>query len=78
MCEAGRRKWQLFNTSKEANDSNTVFELPGGLGGVEPPQLFAQPPKHDALGYPGGGSVSTPPAVVNDAESPVCNGSDNE
>jgi hypothetical protein len=22
----------------------TVFELPGGVGGVEPPQLFAQPP----------------------------------
>jgi hypothetical protein len=45
--------------------------------GVEPPQLFAQPPKHDALGYPGGVSFN-PPAVVNDAESPVCNGNDNE
>jgi hypothetical protein len=49
----------------------SVFELPGGLG--LNPQLFASPPNKmpwDTLG-----SVSTP-AVVNDAESPVCN--DNE
>jgi hypothetical protein len=36
-----------------------VFELPGGWG-VEPPQLFAQPPKQDALGYPGGGQFQPP------------------
>jgi hypothetical protein len=56
--------------------------LPGGVQclncqGVEPPScLLNPPPKQDALGYPGG-SVSTP-AVVNDAESPVCNDNDNE
>jgi hypothetical protein len=35
------------------------------------------PPKQDALGYPGGVSFN-PPAVVNDAELPVCNENDNE
>jgi hypothetical protein len=55
-----------------------VFELPGG-GGVEPPSclLNPPPPKQDAPGYPGGVSFN-PPVVVNDAESPVCNDSDNE
>jgi hypothetical protein len=38
-----------------------VFELPGGLGGgLNPPSCLLNPPKQDALGYPGG-SVSTPP-----------------
>jgi hypothetical protein len=41
-----------------------VFELPGGVGGLNPPQLFAQPPKQDALGYPGGGGQFQPPAVL--------------
>jgi hypothetical protein len=52
-----------------------------GLG-VESPSCWLNPPvvcstpKQDALGYPGG-SVSTP-AIVNDAELPVCNDNDNE
>jgi hypothetical protein len=58
-----------------------VFELPGGWGGgggLNPPSCLPNPPKHDALGYPGGVSFNPPPAVVNDAESPVCNGNDND
>jgi hypothetical protein len=47
-----------------------------GVGGLNP-QLFAQPPNQGALGYPGGGQFQ-PPAVVNDAELPVCNDNDNE
>jgi hypothetical protein len=27
------------------NVLTSVFELPGGLGGLNPPQLFAQPPQ---------------------------------
>jgi hypothetical protein len=57
--------------------SRPVFELPGGLGGLNPPTCLLNPPKQDALGYPGGVSFN-PPAVVNDAESPVCNDNDNE
>jgi hypothetical protein len=55
-----------------------VIELPGGWG-VEPPppSYLLNPPKQDALGYPGGGQFQ-PPAVVNDVELPVCNDSDNE
>jgi hypothetical protein len=42
-----------------------------GDWGVEPPScLLNPPPKQDAPGYPGGCSFN-PPAVVNDAESPV-------
>jgi hypothetical protein len=47
-----------------------------GGGGVEPPSCLLNPPKQDALGYPGG--QFQPPTVVNDAELPVCNDSDNE
>jgi hypothetical protein len=59
------------------NLEQSVFELPGGWG-LNPPVvcLTPPPPKQDVLGYPRG-SVSTP-AVVNDAESPVCNDNDNE
>jgi hypothetical protein len=47
-----------------------VLELPGGLN----PQLFAQPPQTRCPGIPrGGGGQFQPPAVVNDAELPVCN-----
>jgi hypothetical protein len=46
-----------------------VFELPGGLN----PPVVCLTPKHDALG-----GQFQPPAVVNDAESPMCNGNDNE
>jgi hypothetical protein len=53
-----------------------VFELPGGWG-VEPPSCLLNPPNQGALGYPGGGQFQ-PPAVVNDAELPVCNDNDNE
>jgi hypothetical protein len=34
----------------------------GGVGGLNP-QLFAQPPKHDALGYPGG-QFQPPPLLM--------------
>jgi hypothetical protein len=56
-----------------------VFELPGGgLGGLNPPpSCLLNPPKQDALGYPGGVGFN-PPAVVNDAELPVCNDNDND
>jgi hypothetical protein len=58
--------------------SISVFELPGGWG-VEPPSCLLNPPKQNALGYPGGGGGQfQPPAVVNDAELPVCNDNDNE
>jgi hypothetical protein len=53
-----------------------MFELRGEGWGVERPHLFAQPPKKmpwDTLG-----GQFQPPAVVNDAESPVCNDNDNE
>jgi hypothetical protein len=42
-----------------------VFELPGGWGGSTPPPptCLLNPPKQDALGYPGG-SVSTPPPLL--------------
>jgi hypothetical protein len=35
-----------------------------GVGGVEPPQLFAQPPQTRCPGIPRGGSVSTPPPLL--------------
>jgi hypothetical protein len=46
--------------------------IAGGVGGVEPPQLFAQPPQTRCPGIPRGGQFQ-PPAVINDAELPVCN-----
>jgi hypothetical protein len=52
----------------------SVFELPGV--GVEPPSCLLNPPNkmpRDTLR-----GQFQPPAVVNDAESPVCNDNDNE
>jgi hypothetical protein len=40
------------------NRSSSVFELPGGLN---PPSCLLNPPKQDALGYPGGVSFNPPP-----------------
>jgi hypothetical protein len=53
---------------------HSVFELPGGWG--LNPQLFAQPPNKMPWDTPG--DQFQPPAVVNDAELPVCNDNDNE
>jgi hypothetical protein len=50
-----------------------VFELPG-VGVLNPPVVCLTPPPQTRCP---GGSISTP-AVVNDAESPVCNDNDNE
>jgi hypothetical protein len=55
---------------------HAVFELSGG-GGVEPPSCLLNPPPNKMPWDTPGGSVSTP-AVVNDAELPVCNDNDNE
>jgi hypothetical protein len=57
------------------NRLNSVFELPGWGGvGVEPPVVcLTPPPQNDTLG-----GQFQPPAVVNDAESPVCNDNDND
>jgi hypothetical protein len=52
-----------------------VFELPGGLN--PPTCLLNPPPQTRCPGIPWGGQFQ-PPAVVNDAESPVCNDNDNE
>jgi hypothetical protein len=41
-------------------DPGQCLNCGGGGLRVEPPSCFPNPPKHDALGYPGG-SVSTPP-----------------
>jgi hypothetical protein len=54
----------VINTAENCNvcldDLKPVFELPGGgVGGLNPPSCLPNPPKHDALGYPGG-SASTP------------------
>jgi hypothetical protein len=46
--------------------------------GIERVNLGSRSHKQDALGYPGGGGQFQPPAVVNDAELPVCNDNDNE
>jgi hypothetical protein len=53
-----------------------VFELPGGGGGVEPPSCLLNPP--NMMPWDTLGGQFQPPAVVNDAESPVCNDNDNE
>jgi hypothetical protein len=59
-----------------------VFELPGGGGGgvrgggLNPPVVCLTPQTRcpgDTLGV-----SFNPPAVVNDAELPVCNDNDNE
>jgi hypothetical protein len=55
----------------------TVFELPGGLGGLNPP-VVCSTPQTRCPGIPRGGGQFQPPAVVNDAELPVCNDNDNE
>jgi hypothetical protein len=50
-----------------------------GVGGEVEPPVVCSTPETRCPGIPwGGGSVSTPSAVVNDAESPVCNDNDNE
>jgi hypothetical protein len=54
-----------------------VFELPGG-GVVEPPPSYLPNPPNMMPWDTLGGGQFQPPAVVNDAESPVCNGNDNE
>jgi hypothetical protein len=57
-----------------------VFELPGwgegGGGGLNPPVVCSTPPNKMPWDTPGG--QFQPPAVVNDAELPVCNDNDNE
>jgi hypothetical protein len=63
-------------TILSVDSGDSVFELPGGWG-LNPP-VVCLTPKQDALGYPGGGVSFNPPAVVNDAQSPVCNDNDNE
>jgi hypothetical protein len=49
----------------------------GGVGGWTP-QLFAQPPPPNKMPWDTLGGQFQPPAVVNDAELPVCNDNDNE
>jgi hypothetical protein len=53
-----------------------VFELLGGWG-LNPPTCLLNPPNKMPWVTLDGVSFN-PPAVVNDAESPVCNANDNE
>jgi hypothetical protein len=58
----------------------SVFELPGGgggLGGLNPPPVVCSTPPNKMTWDTLGGQFQ-PSAVVNDAESPVCNDNDNE
>jgi hypothetical protein len=48
-----------------------------GGGGLNPPVVCSTPPNKMPWDTPGG-QFQPPPAVVNDAELPVCNDNDNE
>jgi hypothetical protein len=64
----------VFNVSVELNF--VIQGGGGGIGGLNPPVVCLTPPNKmpwDTLG-----GQFQPPAVVNDAESPVRNDNDNE
>jgi hypothetical protein len=62
LSQTVQRSAQSANAGLHRMGCSPVFELPGGLG-VEPPQLFAQPPQTRCPGIPRG-SVSTPPPLL--------------
>jgi hypothetical protein len=71
----------LINTNIfEGNGYLQCLNCRGGVGGVEPPppSCLLNPPNKMPWDTPGGQFQPPPPAVVNDAESPVCNDNDNE